>query len=162
MLQFHVLHNISLFFESLRTEAAGEGFQVCVDEHVSSELEGSAQLLFAHFAGDQVQVYFMSKFLVLFQSFASRVGLLTISFLANMLQFPIVHLHMILQIVFVVELFSTLGTEVLVVGSLLVDVPQVLYQILSQEELFVADAAGDVEISFGAMFLPHVAVQLTP
>ena len=98
---------------------------------MSSELERSAQLLFAHFAGDQVQVYFMSKFLVFFQSLASRVGLLTISFLANMLQFPIVHLHMILQIVFVVELFSTLGTEVLVVGSLLVDVPQMLYQILS-------------------------------
>ena len=98
---------------------------------MSSELEGSAQLLFAYFASDQVQVYFMSKLLVFFQSFASRVGLLTISFLANMLQFPFVHLHMILQIVFVVELFSTLGTEVLVVGSLLVDVPQMLYQILS-------------------------------
>ena len=133
-----------------------------MNEHVSSQLERGAQLFPAHFAGHKFQVNFMSKLLVFLQSFASRVGLLTISFLANMLQFPIVHLHMILQIVFVVELFSTLGTEVLVVGSLLVDVPQVLYQILPQEELFVADAAGDVEISFGAMFFSHVAVQLTP
>ena len=71
MLQFHVLHNISLFFESLRTEAAGEGFQVCVDEHVSSELERGAELLPAHLAGDKFQVNFMSKLLVFLQSFAS-------------------------------------------------------------------------------------------
>ena len=132
MLQLHVLHNISLFFESLRTEAAGEGFQVCVDEHVSSELEGSAQLLFAYFESDQVQVYFMSKLLVFFQSFASRVGLLTISFLANMLQFPIMYLHMILEIILVVKLLSTLRTEVLVVCSLLVNISQVFDQVLPQ------------------------------
>ena len=71
------------------------------------------------------------------------------------------NLHVILQIILVVELFSTLGTEVLVVCSLLVNISQMLDQVLPEKKLFMADAAGNIEVPFGAMLFSHVAIQLT-
>jgi hypothetical protein len=129
-------------------------------QHVSSEFKRSTELFLANLACDQIEIYFVGEFLVLLQSLLGGIGFLTINFFAHMFQVSIVDLDVILQIVFVVKLFPALGTEVLIICSLLVNISQVFDQVLPEEEFFVADAAGNVEVALGAMLLPHVAVQL--
>ena len=83
----------------------------------------------------------MCKLLVLFQSFSCGIGLLTVIFLTDMFHVSFMHLDMIFEIIFVVELFSTLWAEMFVVCSLLVNIPQVFNQVFPEEKLLVADTA---------------------
>lgn len=50
----------------------------------------------------------------------------------------------------------------LVVCSLFMYIPQMLYQVLPEKKLLLADAAGHIKVSLGSMLLPHMAVKLTP
>ena len=74
----------------------------------------------------------MSKFYMFFQSFDSRVGFVTIFLFTFKLQITNMNWKMIFQVIFVVELLATGGTEVLFSISLIVNISQMFQQIVSQ------------------------------
>lgn len=69
---------------------------------------------------------------------------------------------MIFEIIFVVELFTTFWTEMFVVCSLLVNIPQVFDQIFPEKKFLVTDTTRDIKVALGSMLFPHVTIQLAP
>ena len=74
----------------------------------------------------------MSEFYMFFQSFDSRVGFVTVFLFTFELQISNMNWKMIFQVIFVVELLATGGTEVLFSISLIVNISQMFQQIVSQ------------------------------
>ena len=67
-----------------------------------------------------------------FQRFDSRVGFVTVFLFTFELQISNMNWKMIFQVIFVVELLATGGTEVLFSISLIVNISQMFQQIVSQ------------------------------
>ena len=139
----------------------GERLGIGVDQHVSFELELCTELLAAYFTGHRVNVHLVSQLVVLLQGLQRGVGLVAVRDRAFEIQFSLMNWQVVFQVVLVIELLATSGTEVLVASPLLVNISEVSHQIISQKEFLLANATRYVEVFLGAtVSLFHVAVEL--
>ena len=140
---------------------AGERLGIGVDQHVSFELELCTELLAAYFTGHRVNVHLVSQLVVLLQGLQRGVGLVAVRDRAFEIQFSLMNWQVVFQVVLVIELLATSGTEVLVANPLLVNISEVSHQIISQKEFLLANATRYVKVFFSAaVSLFHVAVEL--
>ena len=140
---------------------AGERLGIGVDQHVSFELELCTELLAAYFTGHRVNVHLVCQLVVLLQGLQRGVGLVAVRDRAFEIQFSLMNWQVVFQVVLVIELLATSGTEVLVANPLLVNISEVSHQIISQKEFLLANATRYVEVFFSAaVSLFHVAVEL--
>ena len=76
----------------------------------------------------------MSQLVVLLQRLQGGVGLVAVRDRAFEIQFSLMNWQVVFQVVLVIELLATSGTEVFVANPLLVNISKVSHQIISQKE----------------------------